>query len=316
MNGKPGSQVRRGSRRRDDPGSRAPPPPPKETIADGEEAHPRRALGVRVLGRRADRSAGDVRQGRLRGHLRDPDRQAPGGPAAQLRPGVHRPAARPLGHLHRDGREGQGGRGLGPPRRPARPLLLAARPPLPQPLGLPAGVGGLPHQAAARAGPDRRALRRAADRRRQRPDRRPRQQLAGARPDPGLLPPRPADRRRVLRRGQPGLRPRAGRPDQHPAQQARHRPLHRVRLQGRHRLRRHRLPGRPAAVPAGVHPARRHRAARRLPRQLRPRDLGDRRLPVHHRALHPDSYLTGQKVVEVLEQGLRQWGFQPDLYQV
>ncbi|WP_035847907.1 type 1 glutamine amidotransferase domain-containing protein [Kitasatospora azatica] len=29
----------------------------------------------------------------------------------------------------------------------------------------------------------------------------------------------------------------------------------------------------------------------------------------------PDSYLTGQKLVEVLEQGLRQWGFRPDLYQ-
>ena len=25
----------------------------------------------------------------------------------------------------------------------------------------------------------------------------------------------------------------------------------------------------------------------------------------------PDAYLTGQKMVEVLENGLRQWGFQP-----
>ncbi|MEA2716042.1 MAG: hypothetical protein QOI99_359, partial [Actinomycetota bacterium] len=26
----------------------------------------------------------------------------------------------------------------------------------------------------------------------------------------------------------------------------------------------------------------------------------------------PDSYLTGQKMVEVLEHGLRQWGFHPE----
>ena len=49
---------------------------------------------------------------------------------------------------------------------------------------------------------------------------------------------------------------------------------------------RHRLQHGPAAVPAGVHPARRHRPGRPLPRQLRPRALGHRRLPVHHRSVH------------------------------
>ena len=41
----------------------------------------------------------------------------------------------------------------------------------------------------------------------------------------------------------------------------------------------------PAAVPARVHPARRDRARRRVHRQRRPRDVGHRRLPVHHRPL-------------------------------
>ncbi|CAG7657118.1 hypothetical protein SBRY_80182 [Actinacidiphila bryophytorum] len=91
----------------------------------------------------------------------------------------------------------------------------------------------------------------------------------------------------MLRRRVPGLRPRAGQPGQHHQEQARHRALHRVRLQGRHRLHGHRLRDRPAAVPAGVHPARRHRTRGRLPRQLRQGDVGDRRLPVHHRPFHP-----------------------------
>ncbi|MGH1551401.1 hypothetical protein ACRAWF_01990 [Streptomyces sp. L7] len=102
-------------------------------------------------------------------------------------------------------------------------------------------------------------------------------------PDPRLPRPGPAHRRRVLRRRLPRLRPRPGDPRVPDPRQARHRALHRVRLQGRHRVHRHRLrDGAAAVLRLELHPARRHRTRRCLPRELRQGDLVIDRLPVHH----------------------------------
>ena len=245
-----------------------------------------------------------------------PDRQAPGRDRREHGSRLRRPAARPLGHLARrwarrspalrHGRQEQRA------RQPDEPLRADAGAPVPQRGRLPAQGRGL-LQGARREGEGlRRHLRRDADRRRLRADRRPRQQPAPARPDPRLLRRRQADRRRVLRRHVPRVRPQLGGPQEHHLRQARHGPLHRVRLQVRHRLHGHELRDGPAAVPARVDPARRDRSRRRLPRQLRPRDVRDRRLPVRDRAApRPTRTSPGQKMVEVLETGLKQWGFHP-----
>ena len=132
----------------------------------------------------------------------------------------------------------------------------------------------------------RRQVRRDPARRRQRPDRRPRQQRARPRPDPRLLRSRQADRRGVLRRRLPRLRPRLRRPREHHLGQARHRPLQGVRLQGRHRLhRRHDFNMGPPPYPLEYILRDATAPDGAYHRQLRPRDLGHRRLPVHHRPL-------------------------------
>ncbi len=89
----------------------------------------------------------------------------------------------------------------------------------------------------------------------------------------------------MLRRHLPRVCPQLGGAQEHHLRQARHRALHRVRLQVRHRLHGHELRDGPAAVPARVDPARRDGSGRRVPRQLRPLDVGDRRLPVRDRSL-------------------------------
>ena len=137
------------------------------------------------------------------------------------------------------------------------------------------------------------------------PDRRPRQQPARPRPDPRLLRRRQADRRRVLRRRLPRLRPRLGGPQEHHLGQARHRPLHRVRLQGRHRLHRHRT---------STWARRRTRSSTSCATPPRPTaryhgNVGHETsvivdYPFITGRSTPDSYLTGEKMVEVLEDGL------------
>lgn len=59
-----------------------------------------------------------------------------------------------------------------------------------------------------------------------------------------------------------------------------------IRLSGRDGVLRRGLQHGTAALPAGVHPARRGGDGRRIPRQRGTDGLGCRRLPVHHRAVH------------------------------
>ena len=276
----------------------------EQTARLGLEADPRHPLGVRLLGRGAGRAARDVRQGRLRGRLRHAERQAADAAAAEHGPAIHRPAARQVASRRRGRRQGKA---LDESHRLDNPIDISAL------------VPERPYCSSPTCCATWRLLR-GARRASSRSSAEVRRLLivGGSGPIVDM-----ANNQRVhdlilgfLQAGKPigaecygvdlpGLRPRPGRPQEHHLGQARHRALQGVRLQGRHRLPRASMFNmgpppypleyilRDATGPGG-----------RVHRQRRPRDVGHRRLPVHHRPLDPDSYLTGEKMVEVLEQGL------------
>jgi hypothetical protein len=85
----------------------------------------RRPLRMGLLGRRAGRSAGNLRRGRIRRGLHDRDGQAPRGDRREHGSGLCRSAARAPGDLEGDGRDGQGDRHRFEARQPDEPVRNA-----------------------------------------------------------------------------------------------------------------------------------------------------------------------------------------------